>query len=112
LVQIFAETGQTVIPIVNDKVILTGVVDLNDFKSLLLDSASHHTLKVKELMHDSASTLAEFEHIHEVLKKFDSCGQNFLPVLKPDKTFIGLASKSKLMDLFRESLTEREISIE
>jgi CIC family chloride channel protein len=97
LVQIFAETGQTVIPIVNDKVILTGVVDLNDFKSLLLDSASHHTLKVKELMHDSASTLAEFEHIHEVLKKFDSCGQNFLPVL---------------MDLFRESLTEREISIE
>ncbi len=112
LVYIFAETGQTVIPILNEKNVFTGIVDLNDFKSLLLNTESHHSLKVKELMHDSAFRLAEFEQIHDVLKKFDVCGQSYLPVLKPDKTFLGLASKSKLLDMLRESITEREISTE
>jgi CIC family chloride channel protein len=112
LVNVFTETGQTVIPIVNNMGRFSGIVDLNDFKSLLLNIDAHSRLQVRELMHNSAFTLTEFENIHAVLKKFDSCGQSYLPVLKTDKSLAGLASKSKLMDLLRESITDREISME
>lgn len=112
LVRLFTETGQTVIPVEDSTGRFSGIVDLNDFKSLLLNTEAHSRLQVRELMHNSAFTLSAFENIHGVLKKFDSCGQSYLPVLNTDKSLAGLASKSKLMDLLRESITNREISIE
>jgi CIC family chloride channel protein len=48
----------------------------------------------------------EDERMDSVMQKFEKSGAWNLPVVKPDRTYVGFVSKSKIFSVYRRELKE------
>lgn len=86
-----------------------GLVCLNDIREYLFETELYHTVLVEELMDTNIPTVTPDDDLVEVFDIFDRSRLWSLPVVSPqDGRFLGLISKSTIMDHYRKELLVQE----
>ncbi len=106
----FSRCNKTVFPVLSDAGELQGVVIVDDIKAYLFDRDKYNNIKVGSIMTKPAYLIDRNENLEKVMSRFDVSGLPYLPVVV-GKSYIGFASKSKLLDKIREMVTEHQLSI-
>ena len=91
-------------PVIDKKTgIYQGIVDLNSIKSYIFEPELRHSIIVEEVMQMNFPPVSIKDSMIDILNKFDISNAWSLPVIS-DKKFIGLVSKSRILDHYRKEL--------
>lgn len=101
-----AKSSRNNFPVVNENNEFLGVLLLDDIRSIMFDQKLYESVKVRDLMHDSAEILFyEKDSMKVIMKKFQDSSAWNLPVVKEGK-YIGFISKSRLLTAYRRKLIQ------
>lgn len=103
LTEIVAHSTRNIFPVVNSENKLIGIVYLDNIREIMFKSDLYDTLLVERLMSRPTVLVSPSEHMHSVMKKFDSTGSWNLPVVE-DEQYVGFVSKSSLLTKYRSRL--------
>jgi CIC family chloride channel protein len=106
----FLVTDQTVFPVLNEDRRLTGLVYIDDVKSILLKEDVFDKIVITDIMVKPQYTISVKDDIQKVMRLFDLSGLWVIPVVQTDGLFIGFADKRKLLGLLRETLNTHHLS--
>lgn len=106
----FLVTDQTVFPVLNEERKLSGLVYIDDVKSILVREEVFDVKLVREIMVKPHYSISIKDDIQKIMRLFDLSGLWYLPVLNTDGAFIGFADKRKLLGLLRETLTTHHLA--
>ena len=106
----FLVTDQTVFPVLNEDRRLTGLVYIDDVKSILLKEDVFDKTVIADIMVKPQYTISVKDDIQKVMRLFDLSGLWIIPVVQTDGLFIGFADKRKLLGLLRETLNTHHLS--
>jgi CIC family chloride channel protein len=91
-------------PVMDKKTgVYLGIVDLNAIKAYIFDPELRHSIIVEEVMETDLPTVSLADSMIDILHKFDRSYAWSLPVISDEK-FIGLVSKSRILDHYRNEL--------
>lgn len=105
----FLVTDQTVFPVLNEERRLTGLVYIDDVKSILLKEEVFDKTIISDVMVKPQYTISVKDDIQKIMRLFDLSGLWVIPVVQTDGSFIGFADKRKLLGLLRETLTTHHL---
>ncbi len=105
LIKVVSTSKRNLFPVLSEDGMLTGVLTLDDFRSIMFDQTLYDNTLVKELMSPPPALVQKSDSMAEVAKKFQKTGAWNLPVLDGEK-YIGFISKSKLFSVYRRKLIE------
>lgn len=103
LTDIVAHSTRNIFPVVNTENNLVGIIYLDNIREIMFKSDLYDTLLVERLMINPTVLVSPNEHMHSVMKKFDSTGSWNLPVVE-DGQYVGFVSKSSLLTKYRSRL--------
>lgn len=103
LTEIVAHSTRNIFPVVNSENNLVGIIYLDNIREIMFKSDLYDTLLVERLMINPTVLVSPNEHMHSVMKKFDSTGSWNLPVVE-DGQYVGFVSKSSLLTKYRSRL--------
>ena len=103
LTEIVAHSTRNIFPVVNSENKLVGIIHLDNIREIMFKSEFYDTLLVERLMSNPTVLVSPNEHMHSVMKKFDSSGSWNLPVVE-DGQYVGFVSKSSLLTKYRSRL--------
>ncbi len=106
----FLVTDQTVFPVLNEDRRLTGLVYIDDVKSILLKEDVIDKTVIADIMVKPQYTISVKDDIQKIMRLFDLSGLWIIPVVQTDGLFIGFADKRKLLGLLRETLNTHHLS--
>lgn len=106
----FLVTDQTVFPVLNEERRLTGLVYIDDVKSILLKEDVFDKTVIADIMVKPQYTISVKDDIQKIMRLFDLSGLWVMPVVQTDGLFIGFADKRKLLGLLRETLNTHHLS--
>ena len=98
LVQTVSESARNIFPVLDSKDRFQGYVSLEDIRK-----ESKH---VFNFMKSASEYVYEDDKMDTVMKKFEVTGAWNLPVVRPDRTYLGFVSKSKIFSAYREELKQ------
>lgn len=104
LVELIKRSNRNIYPVVDDDDRFAGIIELNDVKKQLFDSAGYWKITVKSLMKPAPAIIQAGEPMKKVMEKMDLTQSWYLPVLDDDKRFLGFVSKSRIFEKYREAL--------
>ncbi len=84
-----------------------GLIHVDDIRAYLFDPNLYDTILVEELIDPNIPTVSLEHELQEVIDMFDYGHDATLPVVH-DRRFIGLISKSKILDHYRKELIVEE----
>ncbi|MFZ9387307.1 MAG: chloride channel protein [Chitinophagaceae bacterium] len=108
LVDIIKRSEKNIFAVIDENRKFAGIIELNDIKQRLFEPERFDTVPIKSLMKKPPGVLQHNQDMHSVMEKFDLTQSWYLPVLDPDKRFLGFISKTKLFNKYREILTSQE----
>lgn len=85
---------------------LLGVINLNNLRKYLFRSELYKRYKAEELMEKPEAVLHTDDGMQTIVEKFQQCSTGTLPVVKPDGTFEGFVSRTKLFSTYRQILKD------
>lgn len=94
------------IAVLNDKLALTGVIDLGEIRPLLFDKKLEGTLTVKTLSQLPPAVIQETDSVIQAVQKLDETASWNLPVARSSGAFAGFISKSSILNSYRQLLQE------
>jgi CIC family chloride channel protein len=100
LTDIVAHSTRNIFPVVNAENNLVGIIYLDTIREIMFKSDLYDTVLVKQLMRNPPALVSPNEHMHSVMKKFDSTNSWNLPVVE-DGQYVGFVSKSSLLTKYR-----------
>lgn len=103
LTDIVAHSTRNIFPVVNSENKLVGIIYLDNIREIMFKADLYDTLLVERLMINPTVLVSPNEHMHSVMKKFDSTGSWNLPVVE-DGQYVGFVSKSSLLTKYRSRL--------
>ncbi|MFI3323938.1 MAG: chloride channel protein [Rikenellaceae bacterium] len=103
LVKIIATGRRNIFPVVDDFGKLLGVVQLDDIREDMFKESCHDK-SVMKYMVQPVDKIIEHEQINSILARFEDKNTWMLPVIKPDNTYLGFISKSRILASYREHL--------
>ncbi|BBO81671.1 chloride channel protein [Desulfosarcina ovata] len=80
-----------------------GMIQLDDIRPYLFDSAMHHAVLTGQLMNTRIKTASLYDDLADVLQKMDD-GRFFSMPVVSDGRFQGMISKATLLDRYRKEL--------
>jgi CIC family chloride channel protein len=108
VVQLFSTNAQRLIPIVDDKQILLGIIDFERVKTYLFNPYRVKFMNLNELVTQPEEVLLLQDPAEVIMKQFEESGKDCLPVL--DKgIFYGLLYKVDVLENYRKRLNEMVI---
>ena len=81
IVESFSKSSHDILPVLDSKGFLKGLITLNDIRIKLGDKSYYENLKGKDLIHPPDITVDINESAYEALKKFDNYTGGLLPVV-------------------------------
>ncbi len=84
-----------------------GIIHVDDIRAYLFDINLYDSILVEELIDPSIPTVSLDHELHEIIDMFDYSRDATLPVVHDGK-FVGLISKSKILDHYRKELIVEE----
>lgn len=85
---------------------LLGVINLNKIRKFIFRSELYRMYNAEQLMEYPPIILHTDDSMSTVMDKFQSCASGTLPVLKPDGTFIGFVSRTRLYASYRQIMKD------
>jgi CIC family chloride channel protein len=108
LVSLFRQAKRNIFPVVDENGIFEGIVDLDDIRDIMFDQNARENVLIREIMHNSPSSVSSFETMPSVMKKFQDTGAWNLPVIDNGK-YVGFISKSKIFNAYRTKLMRQNL---
>lgn len=103
MVRVISQSSRNLFPVVDDKGMLLGVVQLDDIRNIMFRPDLYRRLYVGKFMSTPPALLDIHSSMEEVMKTFDSTGAWNLPVVDDGK-YVGFVSKSKIFNSYRRVL--------
>jgi len=105
LVKVVANSKRNIFPVVNDKNIFLGIINLDDIRKVMFDHSLYTQITVSDLMHEPLGIIKLYDPMEKVMAKFKDTGAWNLAVTCQGE-YIGFISKSKLFNNYRRKLVE------
>lgn len=103
LAQLIAHSSQVIFAVAGPEKELLGIIYFNDIREIIFSDFSLRYPTVGELMSPIAETVDESDTMETVMRKFESTGKAYLPVLKKGK-YYGFISKADALEAYRNKL--------
>ncbi|MBR4037877.1 MAG: chloride channel protein [Tidjanibacter sp.] len=100
-----AHKRRNIFPVLDDRGVLKGVVQLDDLRAHMF-RAEKHSNTADQYMIPPPDVIQKKESITGVLDKFESSQAWMLPVVDRDYHYLGFISKSRILAAYREQLIE------
>jgi CIC family chloride channel protein len=108
VVEIFASTSQKVIPIVDEKRNLLGVIEFQHVKSFIFNPYRVKFTTIKEILTQPEVILQFDDGMEKIMNSFDKTNHEVLPLVKDGKYF-GCLSKLDILENYRTNFKEMVI---
>ena len=99
-----SESTAAVFPVVGSDGVFQGLVEMDDIRKKMFDTANYSNIHVYNLMKQPAAYVTIDEKAASVLDKFEKTGAWRLPVIDEQHHYLGFISKSRILSAYRESL--------
>lgn len=104
-VQIFSETNQKIIPIIDEHKLLVGLIDFEEVKYFIFNPYHVKFSSIREVMSQPKAIILLEDKVEKVMKQFESTNSKILPVMQKGKYF-GFLSKIEILENYRQRLKE------
>ena len=108
LTEYFSSSNQKIIPVLDEKLKLLGIVDFENIRSIVFNPYRIKFTMVKEIISQPKEIINHDDGMETIMDKFETSNEALLPVTKNGK-FFGLISKIELLEAYREKLKEMVI---
>lgn len=108
LTEYFSTSNQKIIPVLDEKLKLLGIVDFENIRSIVFNPYRIKFTMVKEIISQPKEIINHDDGMETIMDKFETSNEALLPVTKNGK-FFGLISKIELLEAYREKLKEMVI---
>ena len=105
LVEYLSTSSQAVIPIIDERNKLIGIVDFETIRPIVFNPYRIKFTEVKEIMSQPKEIINHDDGMETIMDKFETTNETVLPVTKNDK-FFGLIYKVEILEAYREHLKE------
>ena len=85
---------------------MLGVINVNKIRKIIFRSELYRMYKASQLMRQPEMILRTNDNMQTVMNKFAHCDAGTLPVLKPDGTFVGFVSRTRLYASYRQVMKD------
>lgn len=106
LVEAFSSSTRSIFPVIDGKGRFQGYVSLGDIRKDMFDTSLYETRHVFNYVRSSPEYVYEDESMESVMRKFEKSGAWNLPVVTPERKYLGFVSKSKIFNAYREELKD------
>lgn len=104
LIPVIKKSKRNYFPVVEEESgAFRGMVYFNDLKEFIFDKELLRSILVEEIMHTNLDTVSLSDSLISIQNKFDTTKSWSLPVVEKSR-FLGLISKSTMLDLYRKEL--------
>ena len=104
LVEAFSSSTRNIFPVIDGKGRFQGFVSLGDIRKDMFDTSLYETKHVFNYVRSTPEYVYEDESMESVMRKFEKTGAWNLPVVTPDRKYLGFVSKSKIFNAYRDEL--------
>lgn len=108
LIDHLSNSNQQIIPVLDEKHKLLGIVDFENIRSIVFNSYRIKFTEIKEILSQPQEIINHDDGMETIMDKFETSNQTILPVIKNGK-FFGLISKVAILEAYREQLKEMVI---
>lgn len=105
MVEVIKRSEKNIFAVVDENEVFAGIIELNDIKKLLFETAKHETTTIKKITKSPRDIIYSDETMMKAMQKFDTSHTWYLPVLTRDKKFVGFISKTRIFEKYREILS-------
>ena len=106
LVDAFSSSTRSIFPVIDGKGRFQGYVSLLDIRKDMFDTSLYESKHVFNYVRSSPEYVYEDESMESVMRKFEKSGAWNLPVVTPERKYLGFVSKSKIFNAYREELKD------
>lgn len=104
LVEAFSSSTRNIFPVIDGKGRFQGFVSLGDIRKDMFDTSLYQTKHVFNYVRSTPEYVYEDESMESVMRKFEKTGAWNLPVVTPERKYLGFVSKSKIFNAYRNEL--------
>ena len=108
LIELITNSNQQIIPVVDDKNKLLGIVDLDIIRPIIFNPYRIKFTTVEEILSQPKEIINYDDGLEIIMEKFEITSQNVLPVINNNK-FYGLITKVDILEAYREKMKEMVI---
>ena len=105
LVDHLATVNLSIIPVLDEKNKLLGIVDFEEIRSIVFNPYRMKFTMISEILSQPKEIINHDDGMEAIIDKFETTNQSLLPVTKNGK-FFGLISKIDILEAYREKLKE------
>lgn len=106
LVKVIARSSRNAFPVVDDKGVLLGIVQLDNIRNIMFRPELYERFHVSKFMVSAASKIEINKSMEQIMRIFDDTKAWNLPVVDMQGRYIGFVSKSKIFNSYREVLVD------
>lgn len=104
-VKVIAKSKRNIFPVVDDDMMLIGVVYLSEIRQIIFNTEIYDETSVNDLMVVPKSLVNTSDSMELIMKKFEQTAAWNLPVVEDGK-YVGFLSKSTIFSAYRNTLVE------
>ncbi len=106
MVQVISRSHRNIFPVVNEDGTLLSLVQLDNIRNIMFRPELYERFKVSKFMIDTPTKIVNTMNMQEIMRLFDESQAWNLPVVDEKGKYLGILSKSKIFNAYREVLTE------
>lgn len=106
LVKTISASHRNIFPVTDKDGVLLGVVLLDDIRNIMFRQELYHRYAVSKLMTVVPACLYDTDSMEQVMRTFDETQAWNLPVVNVEGKYLGMVSKSKIFNSYREVLVQ------
>ncbi len=104
LVNVIAKSKRNIFPVVDGQGKLRGMLLLDEIRNIIFQPRLYDRFTVRQLMTSPVAILRDDMSMEQVMDKFEDTGAWNLPVVDMQKHYLGVVSKSKIFNSYRDVL--------
>jgi CIC family chloride channel protein len=106
LVKAISTSSRNIFPVLDKDGVLLGIVLLDDIRNIMFRQELYHRFMVRKLMAAVPARLYDTDSMEQVMRTFDETGAWNLPVVNVEGKYLGMVSKSKIFNAYRDVLVQ------
>jgi CIC family chloride channel protein len=106
LVKVISASHRNIFPALDKDGVLLGFVLLDDIRNIMFRQELYHKFMVRKLMTAVPARLYNTDSMEQVMRTFDETGAWNLPVVNVEGKYLGMVSKSKIFNAYRDVLVQ------
>ena len=105
VIEIFSTTNQKIIPVLDEKNTVVGIIDYENVKPILFNQFRVKFTSIPEVITPSKIIINYNDGLEKIMRLFENSQMETLPVLKNGK-YLGLVTKLDILENYRDKLKE------